>query len=290
MTSRIWIGGGNDNVGNANDWSPFGVPLPGDTLNMQTGAMNIRGDDLAGNTLMIGGSSLTTLNLSHHAAVSVDIAQESVDQVTVNVKGSDTLNIHTEFPSSGNFTINLADHASLTANFNMVFSSAVINGGDDSRFTGGGLLEGSHVTIHARASGGSFAVQTAQSIPGRVEFGGSVSHNESVAVRGDPGRGIASQVQIDQPGEFKGAVALGVFGEVDLMGLVNASSYAIKNDILSIYSGHKVIDNLRLTTPPAPGLPTFNITVAQTSAGIVIDRGVFHGNGTLLPVHSSGHV
>lgn len=289
MTNRAWIGGGNNSVSNANDWSPFGAPLAGDRLDMQIGAMNIRGDELAGNTLVIGGSSTTTLNLSHHATVSVDIAQESVDQVTVNVKGSDTLNVHTEFPSSGNFTINLADHASLTANFNMVFSSAMINGGDDSRFTGGGLLEGSRVTIHARASGGSFAVQTAQSIPGQIEFGASVSHNESLTVRGDPFRDIVSHVQIDQPGEFKGAVALGVFGEVDLMGLANASSYAIKNDILSIYSGHKVIDNLRLTTPPAPGLPTFNITVAQTSAGIVIDRGVFHGNGTMLPVHSSGH-
>lgn len=290
MASRTWIGGGNNRADNPNGWSSSGVPLPGDTLDMQSGVMNIRDNDLAGNTLVIGQpaqSATTTLNLSHHASVSIDIAQQSNADVTVNVKGSDTLNVHTEFPSDGHFTINLADHASLTGAFNMTFSSAVIDGGHDSRFMGSGLLLGSSVKINTQVKGnGSFAVQSAQSIGGQVEFGDSVSRGESVAVSGDPFRDVTSRVQIDQPGEFKGSVALGVFGEVDLMGLFKASSYAIKHDILSIFSGHEVIDTLRLTTPQGPGVPTFAINVAQTSMGVVVDHGPFSGNGTLLPVHS----
>ncbi len=62
MTSRTWIGGGNNNANNANDWSPAGAPLLGDVLAMQTGVMHIRDNNLAGNTLVIGGSASTTLN------------------------------------------------------------------------------------------------------------------------------------------------------------------------------------------------------------------------------------
>jgi len=137
MANRTWLGGGNNNANNPDDWSSTGVPVPGDVLDMQAGTMNVRGNNLAGNSVVIGKEQVgaePTLNLSHHANVSLEIAQFSDDQVTINVQGSDTLNVRSDFPSSGSLTVNLADHASLAGAFNMTFGSVVINGGNGSRF------------------------------------------------------------------------------------------------------------------------------------------------------------
>jgi hypothetical protein len=51
MTNRTWVGGRNNNDTNPNDWSPNGVPVPGDTLSMLGGTMNVRDNNLAGDTL-----------------------------------------------------------------------------------------------------------------------------------------------------------------------------------------------------------------------------------------------
>ena len=200
------------------------------------------------------------------------------------------LDVHTEFPSSGGFIINLADHANLAGTFNMVFSSAVINGGDGSRLlnNGSNVLQGSSLIVDTSVKGnGTFIVGNAQSRPGELEFKGSVSHGQSVTVGGDPGRGVMSHLQIDRPHDFKGAVTLNVFGEVNLAGLSSADSYQLRHDILSIYSGRAVIEKLRLTTPPPQFGAVFDFTVTQTSTGIVIDREVHQHSGTLLPVHQS---
>lgn len=292
MTNKTWVGGDGNNANDAANWSPGDVPQPGDTLDMQAGTMNVRDNDLAGNALVIGKPNLNaapvTLNLSHHANVSLDIAQFSTDPVTVNVAGTDTLNLKTEFPSSGHFTVNLADHARLTGGMDLIFSSAVFAGGSGSRFINNvsSIVQGSSVTIDTDVKGhGDFAVRSAQSVGGRLEFGGAVSYGQTVEVSGDPGRLISSRVQIDQPDAFKGSVALNLFGEVDLAGLSNADSFQLKNDILSIYSGCDVIDRLRLTTPAPAFGSGYDVTVAQTATGIVVDRGGFHGGGTLLPSH-----
>ncbi len=294
MANRTWVGGGNDKANNASDWSPTGVPLPGDLLDMQGGTINIRGDDLAGNALTIGelgqSAAPTTLNLSHHASVSLDIAPTSTDQVTVNVEGSDTLNVFTEFPSTGKLTVNLADHARLAGGFNLIFSTATISGGDGSRFVNNGanLLQGSHVVFDTDVKGsGSFVVRTAQSSGGQLEFGGAVSRGQSVEVSGDRDRFAISRVQIDDPTAFRGSIALNPFGEVDLIGLAGAESYQLRNDILSIYSGCGVIEKLHLTTPPPASGTAYDISVRQTAAGVVIDRDPLGHTGTLLPVRQA---
>lgn len=292
MTSKTWIGGDGNDAGDPANWSPSETPQPGDTLAMQGGTMNIRDDDLAGNTLVIGqpnqNASPTTLNLSHHADVSVKTSPFSSDSVTINVDGSDILDLAAGFPSTTSFTVNLADHARLAGSIDMTFGSAVFAGGSGSRYVNNGsdVVRGSNLTFDTDVKGqGSFAVSTAQSSAGRLEFGGSVSRGQTVTVSGDPGRGQRSQLQIDQPAAFKGAVALNSFGEVDLVGLANADSYQLKNDILSIFSGCEVIERLRLTLPPpASGTPP-DLTVAQTATGILIDRGGYRGDGTLLPTH-----
>ena len=298
MTNRTWIGGGNNRASRASHWSPDGVPQPGDTLEMQAGTMNIRGDDLAGDTLVINKPTTetapTTLNLSRHAVVSLVEPPFLFESVTINVKGSDTLNVQTQF--GGQFNINLADHARLDGNLHMAFSSATIHGGDGSRYlnNGSGLLGGSTVIFDTSVEGnGSFRVVNAQSRPGQLEFSGPVSYGQYVEVEGESSRGVRAFVSIDQPDSFKGLVGLGVFGEVDLIGLTNADSFQLKNDILSIFSGCQVIDQLRLTTLTVPPnfAPDTDVRVYQTAAGVVVDRGFSHDGGTLLPERQSygGH-
>ena len=292
MTKKTWVGGGNNNASNAKDWSPKGVPVPGDTIDIQSGTMNIRGNDLAGNTLLLDkpftNTAATTLNLTRHASVSLNVPAFLSETVTVNVQGTDTLHVANATPSDLFLTVNLADHATLTGNFNLLFGRTVVHGGSGSSLVNNGTsaLHGNGIILDTNVNGvGNFTVSSAQGSIGRLEFGGSVSHGQTVDVGADPGRGFVSQVQVDHPGAFKGSVSLETNGELDLMGLTDADSYQLKNDILSIYSGAAVIDRVRLTLPAPPSGPVLGITVRQTSAGVVVDRGPSSQAGTLLPVH-----
>ena len=68
MTDRVWLGARGDRAANPGNWSPKGVPQPGDALAMTQGTMSIKDDDLAGNQLLIGtpaAATSETLNLSH---------------------------------------------------------------------------------------------------------------------------------------------------------------------------------------------------------------------------------
>ena len=57
MSTRIWIGGGNNSAGNPQDWyavppTPFGTPQHGDTLYVGSGAtINVTGNQLRGDQL-----------------------------------------------------------------------------------------------------------------------------------------------------------------------------------------------------------------------------------------------
>ena len=117
MTARTWTGAQNSSARDPNNWTPTGIPQPGDTLTMTDGTMDIRDQDLAGNTLLIDqqgvSTAAATLNLSGHAKVSLDMTTTG-DRVTVNVKGSDTLNARNESGTGGQgLTVNLAQHATL---------------------------------------------------------------------------------------------------------------------------------------------------------------------------------
>lgn len=259
--------------------------------------MNIRGNNFAGDGLTLdqtpAGAAPPTLNLSHHADVLLDIPSFTSGSAVVNVQGSDTLNVFSDIPSSPELTVNLADHASLAGSLKMEFGALTLRGGADSRYVNNGsdLLQGTRVILHTSVRGkGAFQVESAQSSAGRLEFGGFVSSGQDVEVTGDPYRSVVSHVQIDHPDAFRGSVGLGINGEVDLMGLTNADSFQLKNDILSIYSCGEVIDTLRLTLPPpGPYTPDDPVTVRQTSIGVAVNRGLFqdfaNSNATLLPEH-----
>ena len=92
--ARTWIGGGNNNANKLADWSPHGVPQPGDTLTMADGTtMNLTGDQLAGD------------------ALNVNSGLNNTPSVTVNISGNALLNLvtgATQGPPHDNAIVNLA--------------------------------------------------------------------------------------------------------------------------------------------------------------------------------------
>ena len=313
MVDRFYVNGDGNNASDADNWSPTGVPQPGDHLHIENGTLNIRGNDLAGDILQADqpGDATNTLNLSHHAVVTlavdrnpmppVDVA--TLDDTTVNVSGSDTLTLSLSDLDTAHFRINLADHARLTGTvelaqgFSATSPTAVFAGGRGSLFINNGesYLAATRVTFDTDVTGtGSFNVFALIGGPAQVEFSGSVSYGQTVEVSGvpefknaPPTPVISSKVLIDHPRTFHGAIALGMFGEVDLAGLHKAESYQLKDDILSIYRGNTVVESLRLTAPPptSPNYVDAPVTVAQTADGISIDRGTMPAGATLLPIH-----
>ncbi len=291
MTRKTWIGGGNDNASDAKDWSPSGIPVAGDTIDIHSGTMLIRGNDLAGNALLLdkpaSNTAATTLILSHHASVSLVVPASLSEAVIVDVQGADTLHVSHQTPSDLFIDVNLAEYTTLNGNFDLMFGQLVVNGAHASSLLNNGTsnLGGNEVILETSVQGtGSFIVGNVRGSSGHLEFGGSVSRGQNVEVGANLGS-KPSHVQIDHPNAYKGSVALQTNGEVDLMGLTGADSYQLKNDMLSIYSGAAVIDRLRMTLPPPLPGSTAGITVRQTSAGVAIDRGISFQTGIPLPVH-----
>jgi hypothetical protein len=59
MTTRTWIGGGNNQASNAKDWSPNGAPQSSETLLVSNGTINVNGNDLAGDPVRSLRTALT---------------------------------------------------------------------------------------------------------------------------------------------------------------------------------------------------------------------------------------
>ncbi len=271
MATLTWVGGGDDRASNPNDWSPAQVPVSGDVLMMPLGGtINIADTDLAGSTLQIGsgqaGSITASRNLSHQAEVSINepFFIGSSSQTNISVSGWDTLSINAPVSSigpfgRGPFVVNLAPDASLTASFDLNYSKITINGAKGARLIndGSATFAGTSATINADVLGsGSFDVTTVPTFmglldTGYLEFGDAVSGGETV----DVGQNTQAQagvlewdeLKIDQPREFRGSVVLQANAFIELVGHAKAASYTYSNDILSIWSGNRVIDTLRLT-------------------------------------------
>ena len=233
--------------------------------------------------------------MSHKANVSLLNPIATQNTVNINVKGDDTLYVNSSYPNITTIHINIADNSALHDTFAMNLGDVSVVGGQNARLVNdtASYLSGSSLTVGTPVTGvGSFAVKPlelrGQFTPSRLEFMGPVAHGQTVNVTGDPTNNLVSSLVIDLPAAFKGAVQLGVFGEVDLAGLANADSYSLTNDLLKIYSGCEVIDRLRLTTPAPTGPTDYAVSVSKTATGIVIDRGSV-GGGTSLPVHMAGN-
>ena len=102
-------------------------------------------------------------------------------------------------------------------------------------------------------------------------------------------------MQIDAPGQYHAQTDLG-FGENILEGL-KATSYSLKPDLLSLYRGNVLVDQLKLAFMSTPvtlqqndggsGAPR-NFGVSQVGGSVVIhaDGSSYRDGGVLLAHHA----
>jgi hypothetical protein len=301
-----WIGGSNNKASNPNDWSPTGVPRPGDTLTMAAGTMNIAGDDLAGTTLRLslGGPfpylGPITLNLTRDAvlnelldpygsgaSVTFNLSDSTLNLVadavysgsinpTVNLKGVDTFH-YSAGAGSGGF-VNLLPNSMWRGDIYVhalgnhdYGGNVIVAGGPHSSFANQtSEIDFSHTTIRADVIGiGSFGMGLKGSYaghPATLEFSGAVGSGQTVTMS-DPAHNGNSGLLLQLD---KPTTFQGsvtlVQGTIDLIGLATADSYTFKNDMLSIFSGKSIIDTLRLHDATPYG---FAVEKTATSVSVV---------------------
>jgi len=308
MAGLTWIGGGDNRASNPDDWSPSQVPQPGDSLtvlatadNLGPFTMNVSGNDLAGDSLLVDGfrstapfdftanlsgraimsadalfsGSHSTFNLSHQSTLTlgvdqssptVNLSQNSAAHIALSRAGV-VLNISgndaaTISSDRGGGVVNLDPAARWSGTFQLSFGGLVVNGGIGSAFNNSG---------DSRSSAGVSTINAdiighgsiGVGFAGTMEFVQSVGPNQSILTEG--------LVQIDRPDLFAADATLNPSqqpdrpSEIDLMGLANADGYSYKKDMLNILSGSKIIDTLRLHDNTLNGF----VVEAPTAAGAV---------------------
>ena len=286
--SRTWIGGGDDNASNPNDWSPTGVPDPGDTLTMTTGTMNIHGNALAGDTLTIPSASTSsppTINLIR-ADASIAVKSGPSSTVDINVSGGKSSLSLNAFIDTVN--VQVAPHSTLVMNDTVSLSTLNVSGGTIS-FIGSNSFSAFKTVFNDKLTGTATI----------NEAGGNAS-GEFMEVNGPVGRGLTFNLnsvgprdvglQIDHPNEFHATINT-MDGFVAFMGL-HATSGEILNGVLKLFDGDKLVDQTRFTG----GASLANggvLQLQQNSAGVMFSNGIGDydqpgGIGAALPltIHS----
>jgi hypothetical protein len=298
MATRTWIGGGNNEANNPNDWSPTGLPIPGETLTATHGIIKIQGNELTGPGTL--GSSVLQLqgdvsvNLSKEANVMpISVLQGVAD---INIKDNAQFMLST---NGGSAVVDLANKSEWIGNFSAFTGSIVINGDHHAEFITNSSPSGAtevsngapaHVIINADIGQGSSEIDATAGAT--VEVGGSVASGQIFQANAfssefGPALSTPGILKIDYPDLFAGIVNLGI-GEIDLIGLRQADSYSYINDMLSFYSHGSIIDKLAVhQVPSISGSILGALAVEKTSFGIAVyTSGEAHSAGTLLPLHA----
>lgn len=260
---RTWIGGGNNLATNAADWSPGSLPISGDQLSMNAGAlMNVVGDALHGDAIYAppGDGAAIQINVSGNA----------------------------NFTTGGSAIVEVAKLSQWTGGFNVGPFNGPGSIGGFGTFSNTSSAIDNVATIDVNVVGnGTFNVYASHGV-GRLEFLHAVGAGQTVQiVGGSYGLPTASEVTVDDPKNFAGNVQLG-FGEMTLKGLT-ATSYDMKQGVLTLFNGSVVIDKLNLTLATGANgtLAATGFGVSEVAGSVILhgDDGSYHETGTLLPVH-----
>jgi hypothetical protein len=291
MTSRVWVGGGTDNIYQDRNWSPQGL-AQGDTLNMYSGTANMRGGNLDGDTLYVGtqtgfasNTPPATVNLSHGASLTAVAATAAFAQqdIVFNARGFDTLNltINNDYYSTMQTTVNIAQRSVLqgTVTVGGHNGTLTMNGARLSFFDNDGASSVGYncvADIKANVLGvGSFAIGG----DAGLAFMKAVGSGQSVYVGGD------DTLEIGKPHEFFGSVSVENAADrfvVDLDGITKADSYSYAHDMLTLFDHGRPIDVLRFQD-------SGSFVVSENSSGVAItgSENSLQAGSIVLPLHST---
>lgn len=302
MTDRTWIGGGNNQATNGRDWSSGDVPPAAaypnlqftDGLLMKKGTMNISAFDL-GNNLSVPGQtqfnnplfiaapnhSSVTINLSHGAQLfpygesgTLDLTIAQTDHAEIYLQGGDAVvDLAANSEWIGSFTVvpNFVGDPHIRGGTLLAHPSTLtVTGGPGATFlnearwsngtygagVSGMTLATAHVVLNANIVGQGGINLAA----GSLEIGRSISAGQTIEQSG----GVLT---VDHPAQFAAHVDF-FGGEIDLKGLMNATSFAYANNLLTVYGagGRTVLDRLAFTANSPFG-------VERTSQGVSIFAG-----------------
>jgi hypothetical protein len=262
--SRIWEGGGNNNANKLADWSPHGVPQPGDTLTMANGTtMNLTGNQLAGDALNVPNGSTATINIS----------------------GVTNLNLNdgSGLGPAANATVNLAAHSEWIGGFNVVPLSHLAVNGTGKIDNISSTVTGTAIIDPGVIGKGTITVGRSHFDNGRLEFLHGVSAGQTVNITEFYGFGRGGTVTVDDVKDFHATTNLSL-GDLLLKG-VTASSYALEGNTLILNTTKGALD-LTVNNTPFSGLPGGSIMVSQLAGGVDIFKGNTGNSGTLLPLHA----
>jgi hypothetical protein len=205
---------------------------------------------------------------------------------TINVFGTTEMELSPPGGGTSPVTVNLEAHSEWIGGFSEApFSSIRVNGpgsfDNKASTVNGSAIIGSNVV-----GTGTFNVQAAHS-HGKLEFMHSVSAGQAVTV--SPGiyaPGQISVLQVDDPSRYHASTVLG-YGEIILEGM-KATSYSLKNGLMSLFNGDRVIDAMKLSVNIATYYGANSFGVSQVGSGVVLhaDQPGYHDGGVLLAQHA----
>jgi hypothetical protein len=275
------------------------------TIWLSEGTANVAGPSFDGDTYNIGVDP--TINLSGGAQINVSQqgAPDGLGVLNVNVSGNDGLSLAMGGPPAEHMsdTFDLTAHSNLLSTDTMGFGQLTVNGkGATDTFTGYSSFSGTQVILNTDIMG-TGSIITAAGIIGTSVTQGSLTINGSVGAGVTILTAGGSRVEefagggsltINDLSTFKGTVivGLGETNNVQLSGL-DATSYDLKGDILSLYNGNKLVDKLNFQNQSGQNeyvspVGMQGLTVSHNSLGVQISTDPASQNGgvgTPLTLH-----
>jgi hypothetical protein len=271
-TTRAWNGHGDNDASNSGNWSPGGVPQPGDDLVITHGTMNVCGSALAGDTLSVA-------------------APFGAPPIEIDTLAGARLDLHSSL-AGGLFTrVDVNVHGTVTLTADVVGLSQLNISGGTIHFIGSSTFTGLNQVFNDRLVGtGMVKLRSATHLQERMEINGAVGRGLTfdLASAGPP----LTALQIDDPGQFHGHIIIGSeppapagFGDVAFMGL-HATSADLRNDMLLMFDGHKLVDAVRISGGGS------GLKLEQNSLGVMLSKGggAYYqpgGVGIAIPLHFS---
>jgi hypothetical protein len=248
---------------------------------MSGGTINIHYNDLAGDTLNAASPPNTNfltpanynINLQGDATLNLGQPDRGVlyDNYNFNITVSghnNTINGGAE----GNFVIEVPDKDELKitgkligANYAPSEQMSFLGAG---RIVNDGTVTMGNAAINPDISGkGELVVQSGRDWPADVTINGAIGQDQTLSFQGQVGDAVNVNAAFFKATVDFNAAPVSVFEDSLSLGGIHATSYDIKDDILTLYNGHRPVDRLHVVNNTSGAL---SVDLGQSSVSIIL--------------------